>query len=343
MRIDELRSTLHEHGAEVGGESTATRVAAVHGRIRAARRRRVAAAAGGTVAAVATVALAVVPGLDPSAPAPGPADSPTSLAAGYTKDGVTFRGEVLGERLLGAAIGDLGQSTVTFDFVVGETGLRFSPMCFGPGPDLMVTYAVAGDPFGAVSCNKKPDTDPGAGGITYEAPPEKVLLGWGLEPGDTATMTVRLVSADDSGGATVEHPEAVIGAGVYEDARETRVVAGAEVPERVEHEGRVWELQSTYESVRGTEDVHIFTGGRGAPSDTLVGVALSGLDSPSSWDIRLDGEVVESGERGRGMDGPTWGQWRTFEEGDVYDLRLVVTEGLTDRTRLAFLSYTPVG
>ena len=68
----------------------------------------------------------------PLAPDPGPADGPTSWAAGYTKDGVTFRAEVLGERLLGAAIGDPGQGTVSFEFEVGEAGLRFSPTCHGP-------------------------------------------------------------------------------------------------------------------------------------------------------------------------------------------------------------------
>jgi catechol 2,3-dioxygenase-like lactoylglutathione lyase family enzyme len=343
MRIDELRETLHRHGGGVEGHAATARVQEVHGRIATARRRRVAGVAGGTVAAVAAIALVVVPGFDSPAPGPGPVGVPTPSAAGLTKHGVTFRAEVLGERLLGAAVGDPGQSTVSFDFVVGEEGLRFSPLCYVPGPHLMVTYSVAGRPAGAVGCDKNLDPDPGAGGVTYEAPPEKVLRGWGLAPGDTATMTLRLVSAEDSQGATVEDPQAVIGGGVYTDDRQTRVVAGAEVPDRVEHDGRVWGLESTYESVRGYQDVHILTGARGVQADTLVGIAFSGLDSPSAWDIRLDGEVVDSGERGRGVDGPSWGQWRTFERGEVYDLRLVVTEGLTDRTRLAFLSYTPVG
>ena len=72
----------------------------------------------------------------------------------------------------------------------------------------------------------------------------------------------------------------------------------------------------------------------------LVGIALSGLDTLSAWDISLDGGVVESGSRGA-ADGPTWMPWRSFERGEVYDLRLAVTDGLTDATRLAFVTYTP--
>lgn len=343
MRTDELRDVLRTHAEDVAHTPASARVGQVRGRVAAVRRRRAAVAGGGVVAAVAVTALAVLPNLGTPAPAPAGPPEGVMTAEGYTKDGVTYRAEVLGEKLLGAAIGDPGESTVSFAFVVGEEGLRFSPLCYGAGRDLMVTYEVSGDPVGAIGCGRRADPDPGAGGSTFEAPPEKMLIDWGLEPGDTATVTVRLVSVEDSQGATVEHPAAVVGVGVYTDTRETRVVAGAEVPERVEHEGRVWELQSTYESVRGHEDIRVFTGRRGAQEDTLVGVAVSGLGSPSSWDIRLDGEVAESAERRDGADGPVWRQWQSFAQGDVYDVRLVVTEGLTARTRLAFLSYTPVG
>ena len=99
--------------------------------IRTARRRRM-AAAGGTAAAVAAVALAVVPGLGSLAPDPGPADGPTALG-GRLHQG---RRDVPrgGARRAAAwcAIGGLGQGTVSFEFEVGEAGLRFSPTCHGP-------------------------------------------------------------------------------------------------------------------------------------------------------------------------------------------------------------------
>lgn len=339
MRIDDLRETLHEHGGEVEGHAPATRVQEVHGRIRTARRRRSAGVAAGTVAAVATVALTVVPNLQPN---PAPAPATPDLPADYTKDGVTFRGEVLGERLLGAAIGEPGQSTVSFDFVIGEKGLRFSPTCHGAGPDRAVIYAVEGDEIGSVTCSKAPDPDPGAGGMTFEAPPEKLRIDWGLQPGDTATMTVRLVSSRDSDGPTVEDPQTVIGAGVYEDTRATQVVSGVEVPKRIEHEGRVWEMASTYESDPGKGDIKIWSDqDHGVAEDQVTILALSGLRGRAAYDVLVDGEVVDGAQMDLGQGSPTWQIVQEVERGTVYELEARVTEGLADRTRLAFVHYWP--
>ena len=94
----------------------------------------------------------------------------------------------------------------------------------------------------------------------------------------------------------------VIGAGVYEDTRGTRIVAGAEVPDRVEHGGRAWTLTSLRVGP-GLEDIRILTDRKGAQEEVLVGIALSGLDTLSAWDISLDGGVVESGSRGAAWTG----------------------------------------
>ena len=133
MRIDELRSTLDDQGAAVEDTGATVRLQAVHladphgpAPADGGRRRWHGGCGGGGRPGRRTGPRV------PLAPDPGPADGPTSWAAGYTKDGVTFRAEVLGERLLGAAIGDPGQGTVSFEFEVGEVGLRFSPTCHGP-------------------------------------------------------------------------------------------------------------------------------------------------------------------------------------------------------------------
>lgn len=78
MRTDELRSVLHDHAHEAQDLGAPARTAAVRGRVRTVRRRRAAVAGGGLVAAVAAVAVAVVPGLNP--PDPGPAGAPNALA-----------------------------------------------------------------------------------------------------------------------------------------------------------------------------------------------------------------------------------------------------------------------
>lgn len=70
-------------------------------------------------------------------------------------------------------------------------------------------------------------------------------------------------------------------------------------------------------------------------------MAVSGLDSPSSVDLRLDGRVDDSIVRGRGVEGPTWMPWRSFDQSEVHDLRVEITDGLTERTRLAFVGYRP--
>ena len=92
MRTDELRNVLHDHGDGAHGIDAPARIAAVHQRVTAVKRRRAAVAGGGLVAAVAAVALAVVPGL--ASQDLGPAGAPhelagfdvpdTEVATGYT-------------------------------------------------------------------------------------------------------------------------------------------------------------------------------------------------------------------------------------------------------------------
>ncbi|HET6561807.1 MAG TPA: hypothetical protein VFG72_08025 [Marmoricola sp.] len=78
MRIDELRSTLHDHAETVHDLGAPTRVGQVHRRVRTVRRRRTAALA----AAAAIVTLAGVVALPPllDRTPPGPADAPRTLA-----------------------------------------------------------------------------------------------------------------------------------------------------------------------------------------------------------------------------------------------------------------------
>ena len=163
----------------------------------------------------------------------------------------------------------------------------------------MVAYAVNGKPTGAVGCHTKADPT-WAGGSTFEAPPEKVLLGWGPSPGDTATLTLRLVSGEDVDGATVERPDVVIGAGVYEDTRGTRIVAGAEVPDRVEHGGRVWTLTSLHESDPGSRHP-ILTDRKGAQRRCSPG------SRPKAWTPRPRGTSAwTAGSWSRDRGGAAW-------------------------------------
>lgn len=478
MRTDELRSVLHDHGDRVQDAGAPARVTAVHQRVTTVKRRRAAVAGGGLVAAVAAVALAVVPNLNPSpepVPAPGgyskagitfpaeagglqllaasigdrgqpeltfeaavpdpgtllrlspvcygPAaddyavsmsvngtlmygtscgtDRPEDPAApgtssgeeiadaldalelepgrpmevrvwlrsrvidenvaethpemvvggavygqpldqaavpGYTKDGVTYRSEVLGERLLGAAIGHRGQPAVSFDITVPDSGLRFSPLCYGVGEEYLVRTEIDGQGVSGSSCHESKDIDPGAYGSTFERP-LAILREWGLEPGDTATVTLRLETAYGSNEGPVQRDGAVIGAGIYEDTRPTRLVGGAEVPEQVEHDGRTWQLASTYEADAGGRAVRI--GHDPADEPLLLVGAVSGLRAPGAYSFELDG--VEQTRTEMGAGGPTWEALHVFESGWGGLAQLKVTRGHTDSTRVSLVAYEPVG
>lgn len=135
---------------------------------------------------------------------------------------------------------------------------------------------------------------------------------------------------DDEGGAdTTTHPDAVIGAGVYEDTRPTQTVAGVEVPELLEHGGRVWEVASTYESDPGNRTIDIWIDeGDGAPADQLTVFAVSGLRGHAAYDVLVDGEVVDSRALQLGEDSPTWHVAQEVERGTVYELEARVTKGL---------------
>lgn len=345
MRTDELRTLLHERGDEVVDHGAPARVGAMHERVRAVRRRRAAVAGGGLVAAVAAVALAVVPGtILPDQPAPaGPVEGVLN-EDGYAKDGVTYRPEVLGERLLGAGIGAPGETELFVDLEVGRTGLRFSPLCYGVGTDWAVEVAVEGHPVSGSACQEGKDTDPGANGYTFDAPPSKLLREWGVKPGQVATVTVGLTPAEGDGGDdTSEHENAVIGVGVYEDTRPHVDVAGVEVPELMEYDGRVWEMAGQYESDPGRPTIWIGRDPGDSNGPSLTVAAVSGLRGPARYTILLDGKEAGGSELTSGATGPSWETLGVLDaENEGFGLRMRVDKGLTDTTRLGFATFYPV-
>ena len=144
------------------------------------------------------------------------------------------------------------------------------------------------------------------------------------------------------GSATSRTPAgAVIGAGVYEDTWPGRVIAGVEVPDQIEHDGRVWELATVYEGDPGGDSIRIQADAANDNGRHLVVAATSGFRGEASYSIELDGEVIDGLTQSSGTSGPSWQTIREFEDGSPYELELTVEKGLTDRTRLALLTYLP--
>jgi hypothetical protein len=249
MRTEELRSLLHDRGDEVHDVGAPTRIGAVHDRVRIGRRRRAAAAGGVVVAAVAAIALAVVPGGTPS---PGPAEvDPGPVTNGYTKDGVTFPAEANGRQLVGARVGDRGESELVFTAPApeAEPGLQIAPVCFGPAADdHAVSVSVNGTFLFGLTCEASRPEHPAAEGTAGAAEIEEAVATLGLTPGEP--MTVRVWLRDRSTDNTlVEHRDMVVGVGVYGRSPAESAsgpapestgspVAGTDLPDRIEHEGR---------------------------------------------------------------------------------------------------------
>ncbi len=262
--------------------------------------------------------------------------------AGYTKDGVTYRQDVLGERLVGAAIGDPGETDIRFDITIPETGLRFSDLCYGVGIEYMVNVSVAGHSLGGSSCTETKVFDPGRGGVTFPAGDGRPQLReWGLQPGDSATMRVRMRPAGrELSHPVAENPDAVIGLGVYEDSAATVPAAGDEAPERYEFKGQEWQQVTVFDSDPGGGWLDVSHTAINRP--TLVYTKFTGLGEHALLRLVVDGEIQVEKQVDVGAPAAGGGTELVIPAGQASELSLRVRRGLTDRTRLAIVLYEPV-
>lgn len=343
MRSDELRTLLHERGEEVHDLGAAARLDAVDRRVRTTRRRRAAVAGGGLVVAVAAVALAVVPGAgesgaDVSVAGPGPA--PTGA---YTMNGVTFQEEVLGEHLLAAAVGNPGETEVTLEMKVPQTGLRFSELCFGPGyADRTMTVTVDGTEITGAPCTEEAPSNPGADGTTFTDPVTGMGEQLGLHPGDTIevrAVVMKRYARPGGGDAAADGSQVVAGIGVYEDLGSADG-PWVELPDEIVRDGRTWELDTVTEGVPG-QDVLGSRAGRGY-EPVLVVLGHRGLRGPVEYRASWDGSDPVS----RVLRGPESGGWQavgTMQAGPRRDVFLEVTHGSVEGAKLALGEYVPAG
>ncbi|WP_193613551.1 hypothetical protein [Nocardioides lijunqiniae] len=238
---------------------------------------------------------------------------------GLTVDGVTFREDVAGDRLLDAAVGSPGESEVTVSGPgSGTVSYRYFCADAPPGATLHLEVPGAGSVTG--ECDPVPDTDPGAGsGVTVEAPAS----------GDVGA---RLWVTDGEEGPPLVSDDVVVALGVYAVTSERSPAAGYSVRELVEHDGRLWRRAEVRASDPGQREV-VVPGREGRLPQLVVGF---GRGDEVSARLEHDGTMWRSrfvNEDGVVV-GPLW-------EGDRAAVRLL-TEEVPAAARLAIALYERV-
>lgn len=157
--------------------------------------------------------------------------------AGTTVDGITFREEVAGARLLDAAVGDLGDGELSISFVAPRGKVRISSLCADGGRGVWVHI----DYFGQPGFSSGPTCtdfvfDPGGGGGTTSR-----SVGRAGE-----RVTLRMYLTDGERGPRVDPAEVRLGLGAYEVPEPVdTIVPGFQAAEVTEYDGHLWTYQRT--------------------------------------------------------------------------------------------------
>lgn len=157
--------------------------------------------------------------------------SPEGVGDGLT----TFREDVAGIDLLGAAAGEAGQASVAVDLRPGRGMVWLGYYCEGLPAGARMHVGWVGERGDLVfgGCDSGDSFDPGGS------------VGIGLPPGRWADedATLRLwVTRDGRPVEDGEVPGLRLGLGAYTDSSPPTVVAGIGLRDRIEHEGHVWAL-----------------------------------------------------------------------------------------------------
>jgi hypothetical protein len=186
-----------------------------------------------TVTGEGTVALAVY---DLSGAAPGD-----------TRDGITFRDDVAGQRLLGDAIGDPGEARIGFDLSADAGALPISYLCSGGPNDAWLHISVnGGEVVQGGGCYDSLFDPAGRGGITSH-----------LDAGEARAVHVRMWVTHGQKGDVVEDPDLRIAVAAYAPAPSVSRLAGWPVEPTAEWDGHLWRLVDTRAGAPGAREVEV--------------------------------------------------------------------------------------
>ena len=209
--------------------------------------------------------------------------------SGITKDGVTFRDEVPGGRLIDAQIGEPGQSEVSVSGVSTGQGVTYAYYCTGGPKD---AYLHVSGVVGSGGCDDTLPTDAAAaGGVSFA-----------LEAGEAFDNRLYVTAGEK--GPRVDDPDLRIGLGVY--ALDRYEGTNDYLPRTREIVGHVWERVEVQRGETGSDSLGATAPrGRGA----VLAVAAMGSragsvsvdfgDSPTGYFSQYGGstqEVVDAGE-----------------------------------------------
>jgi hypothetical protein len=156
---------------------------------------------------------------------------------GYTKDGITFRQTVATNPLLGAVIGDLGQTDVSTTFVAPRGQVALSVRCLGLPHGDVLHVSFNGSERTSGACDDSSTFDPGfSAGYRFST----------KNPGQTVALRAWVTNGDSSQTplAAGSVPDLRMMVGAYGPA-ETRRVGGTRVAAFIEQDGHLWGIGSS--------------------------------------------------------------------------------------------------
>lgn len=208
---------------------------------------------------------------------------------GVTRDGITFRDRVGGQRLVGAEVGEPGETDLSFTFPEPEQTVSIAYTCRGLPRDAAVHISLDGSDHGAVIRGCDESFDPGS--HTSYSFPEGIGVPAGQQP--VARIWATRDMRDTTPLDPADFPDAVLGLGVYTFDEEPLRLAGMEVPRTVESRGRLWRLDFS-QQVSGAPGID-----RNLPAGSGPWLVTAAFEAGAGVSMRL-----RVGDRG----GDTYGQ-----------------------------------
>jgi hypothetical protein len=246
---------------------------------------------------------------------------------GVTAQGVTFRDDVDGAELLGAAIGEPGESSVSFDVVLPEGDLRLSDLCSAPEKYMLHVRIEGQRGWNGSSCAGEAERDAGASSwFSVELAGRKKSDGSRFRVGETLEVTASIHR--EGGGGPVEVPGAIVGLGAYAgDPGEPIGVTGSTVDRRLERDGHTWSLADLDVSSPGSDSHVVLVG----PVETRTYVDFGAANDPPGrngrdlrYSPRVDGDRLYRAYQGRsGSSGPATDIQLNKGESIEIDLRAI--------------------